>query len=476
MPLSQIVHSGLYSKDIIDSLPGIYYRSKNDERYSCLLVSAGCKEITGYGPEEVVSIVPLVFEPDVAHFRNQRESVLKTNETLTFTFRLCSKNGRYQEVSETLKAVFGKSGNFEYFEGFIHPCNPCSEQNDALTGLELKKLEIEGVEKLCNCAFQNCSVEAIADMACNIIESLVGVSLARMYLVGEAGQVLKLQNRVNHRVSGPVPILLQKLSIGAEIGKLENPKLLSVLAEQSATFFWSEEKIVGLVGELVYTETDAPAIFSKLDFKALVGMGLIPLSSPENLVGLVICVCDEHVDECTQQVIARLCKHLSLVLTKQANDLKLEDMRLQLKFIQDNSPDIMLTIDSNCIITYVNDTAKCLSQEDPTAKSILDFVTPSCQAEYLRNIRDAFEGVETSFEMEGYARDFNLARYYIRMRRIPISEDRYNVLIVSTNTTDTKFGEQKASNTEARYRTLFEKNLAGVYRASMDDVIMALRK
>ena len=147
-------------------------------------------------------------------------------------------------------------------------------------------------------------------------------------------------------------------------------------------------------------------------------------------------------------------------------------VKKRLRFINDNTPDLLITVDEQFRLTYVNQERSGFSVGYDQEASILDYVAPEFRETYRQHLEQALSGESQEFEMPGYVGDFNLVWYQVRMTSIKADDNAEAVLILSTDITDRKLAEEKTRTSEERFRTLFERNLAGVYRASLDGVIL----
>ena len=156
---------------------------------------------------------------------------------------------------------------------------------------------------------------------------------------------------------------------------------------------------------------------------------------------------------------------------KNAED-KLKAARDRLRFINENSPDLLITTDLSFRITYVNHSRSGFDHAVSPGNSILDFVDPAFRERFKSYLQNATNGIAQEFEMPGYLHDFHLVWYVVRIAPIGSGKTPDAILVVSTNITNNKLAEEKTLESEKRFRMLFERNLAGVYRCSLDNVLL----
>ncbi len=161
----------------------------------------------------------------------------------------------------------------------------------------------------------------------------------------------------------------------------------------------------------------------------------------------------------------------SNITDKKNAEEKLDRARQRLKFINEHSPDLLITVDTQFRITYVNHTRSGFRYDQSVGASLLDYVAPEFREQFSSHLGMAIRGIPQDFEMPGFANDFHLVWYSVRISPITKKDTPDSLLIVSTNITDNKLAEEKTAESEKRFRTLFERNLAGVYRASLDNVV-----
>ncbi len=109
---------------LIFNLPGFVYRCRNDRDWTMEFVSAGCLELTGYLPEDLIGNATVAFN-DIIHpdFReniwNTWQDLLRERRVFEFEYPIITRSGETRWVWERGQGVFDEAGNLLYLEGFI---------------------------------------------------------------------------------------------------------------------------------------------------------------------------------------------------------------------------------------------------------------------------------------------------------------------------------------------------------------------
>ncbi len=107
---------------LMDNMPGLAYRCKMDQDWTMVFLSKGCKDITGYEPEDLINSKNLTYK-DVIHSddrKNVWEKVSKSiskNKSFVLEYRIISKSGKVKYVWE--RGMFVNDKNENYIEGVI---------------------------------------------------------------------------------------------------------------------------------------------------------------------------------------------------------------------------------------------------------------------------------------------------------------------------------------------------------------------
>jgi len=109
---------------LLGNLPGIVYRCRNDENWTMEFISKGCKELTGYLPEDlilnkVVSFNSVIFPEDRDHVRRSILENIRISQPFTIEYRITRADGKIRWVWENGRGVFDSRGTLLYLEGFI---------------------------------------------------------------------------------------------------------------------------------------------------------------------------------------------------------------------------------------------------------------------------------------------------------------------------------------------------------------------
>lgn len=139
---------------LINNLPGIAYRCKNDENWTMEYINEGCFEITGYRPEDLIDNKTIAFGELID--KEYRDAVYKATqkaiinyEPYVLEYRIITKENKAKWVWEKGTGVYDDNKNLIALEGFITDITERKEAEqkfkfmahyDALTGLANRTL------------------------------------------------------------------------------------------------------------------------------------------------------------------------------------------------------------------------------------------------------------------------------------------------------------------------------------------------
>lgn len=109
---------------LMNNLPGMAYRSRNDANRTMEFVSLGCFELTGYQPEELIAnpkkSFATIIHPDdkKAIMRGIKEAISK-HTFFEIEYRIITAGGKTRWVWERGEGVFSDAGELLSIEGFI---------------------------------------------------------------------------------------------------------------------------------------------------------------------------------------------------------------------------------------------------------------------------------------------------------------------------------------------------------------------
>jgi len=109
---------------LLDNLPGMAYRCRNDPDWTMEFVSEGCRELTGYAPEELIgnratAYGALIHPDDRPRVYADAQRALARGEPFEYTYRIRRADGQWRWVWERGRGVFRDDGSADALEGFI---------------------------------------------------------------------------------------------------------------------------------------------------------------------------------------------------------------------------------------------------------------------------------------------------------------------------------------------------------------------
>ena len=109
---------------LMDNLPGMAYRCRNDRRWTMEFVSSGCLELTGYEPEALLgesglAFADLILPEDRESVWDRVQEAVAQRRSFHLTYRILTQGGQVRWVWEKGVGVWSDDGSLRGLEGFV---------------------------------------------------------------------------------------------------------------------------------------------------------------------------------------------------------------------------------------------------------------------------------------------------------------------------------------------------------------------
>lgn len=134
-----------HTNGFINNLPGMAYRTVNEEGWPTQFASDGTKELTGYEPDAIVAGRVSLGE-DIIHPDDQdgvwdatQDAINTPGQTYEFIYRLKTKSNEIKLVREQGRAITDDQGEVLAFEGYITEADTSQATNIANSSVQDKE-------------------------------------------------------------------------------------------------------------------------------------------------------------------------------------------------------------------------------------------------------------------------------------------------------------------------------------------------
>jgi PAS domain S-box-containing protein len=137
-------------RSMLDNLPGVVYRCRNDEHWTMLFVSDEVFALTGYKAQQLIrskelSFAELNYPDDAEHTNNAVQQALAKQQRFNVEYRLRHKDGSLRWVQELGQGVYDDKGELLYIDGFIWDV---TQQHEALHALSASEQKLSSLYKM----------------------------------------------------------------------------------------------------------------------------------------------------------------------------------------------------------------------------------------------------------------------------------------------------------------------------------------
>lgn len=182
---SQLVESRKLLEGLMQSLPGMAYRSTHEQPPRVFYVSDGAKKLTGYSAAEILSgeISPrqYIHSEDRERISQTVDQALKKRSTFECEYRIITRDGLTKWVLLRGHGIYDQDGQIQYSEGLVIDITERKQTEENSLQLERRLFEGQKLESL------GLLAGGIAHDFNNLLTSILGnAGLARMDLPEES--------------------------------------------------------------------------------------------------------------------------------------------------------------------------------------------------------------------------------------------------------------------------------------------------
>jgi PAS domain S-box-containing protein len=241
------------SNSLLNNLPGIAYRCRNDSNWTMEYVSRGCTQLTGYQPEDLIrnhtiSFETLIHPDDRQDVRQKVERTLAENKPFDIIYRIQTRSGGTKWVREMGHALSNHHSE-PLLEGFITDITESKNNEQRLINQMERFLALRRIDMAINASLD---LRVTLDILLDQVMLLLHVDAADVLLFNPITQMLEFSNgrgfgdiqrhnirlRLGDSFAGKAGLEKQSLLIQdfqAERDHLGRPP--SIAGEQFASYF-----------------------------------------------------------------------------------------------------------------------------------------------------------------------------------------------------------------------------------------------
>jgi PAS domain S-box-containing protein len=134
---NNFIEKSRFLETLVNNLPGMVYRCKNDKEWTMEYIRGRFYELTGYQPEDVTENRKLSFNDLIAQEYREKlwekwQDILSRKEVFNLEYEIITAAGERKWVWEQGEGVFDVSGNLLALEGFIMDISTLKKVNEEL--------------------------------------------------------------------------------------------------------------------------------------------------------------------------------------------------------------------------------------------------------------------------------------------------------------------------------------------------------
>lgn len=231
--------------DLVGNLPAMIYRCQPDAQRTMAFVSGGCRELTGYPPEDLidnhqVAYGDLIHPEDRAAVAAEVAAALQDKRPFECTYRLITTSGRAHWVWESGRGVFAPDGRLVALEGFV---TDTTERVLAVQQLEARVADrtriLSALYDILETANRHGELQAILSKSLERVLAAAKGNAGFIHLREKSGQTMRLVARkgISRAVASKIANVSAQNGLVAWVAQHKKPLLISDIRSDSRTIY-----------------------------------------------------------------------------------------------------------------------------------------------------------------------------------------------------------------------------------------------
>jgi len=339
---------------LLDNLPGLAYRCLNDQNWTMLFLSKGCRELTGYHPSDLVlnqrlSYQDLIHADDQAMVRDQIEES-ETNQ-FELTYRIRTRGGRFKWVLERgIKTNQSWKGE-AILEGVIVDID---EKMQAEKQMKLSLKELEILNTFNASTHVKTSMRNMLAKTVLAIDKNYGVSTHLYFLDQDKKRLVGQNSLLDSKAMKSLEQFLGHDIDEITIELVEGSWHHTVMHRNRYYFTTNQKEIAKMARDFVANsnlQELMPMVSEHMTVKSVLG---IKLTREGRTLGLMAIRCAHVLSKEEVQSLLKVSKDISNTLARKILEQRLVQEESRFRTLWEMAPNGILTIDLGGFVRSVN--------------------------------------------------------------------------------------------------------------------------
>lgn len=384
-------------RTMTSNIPGITYRAALDKDWTVYVMNEYCEQITGYPATDFIhnavrTYASIIHHEDTGYVEQEVHKAVESKRPWEIEYRIFHRNGSIRWLYEKGRALHDKDGQVEYLDGVIVD----------VTGRKLS----EEKEK---------ALAARAAAAAKMTENIVEFMADGLFLIDTDGKIVSW-NQALEQISGH-----RKHEV---LGTTAAELFKRVLDPDDV------DKALKDIGHALQGKSIPPARYVLTTKDG----GKVPIMVAGSFM--------EDMDRKNRIFISTV---KDITEQKQAEEA-LQESEEKWRYLSENAPDIITTVDRDGKVLFVNHTVPAISKEGVIGQSVYDLLPPEDRDNAREAIERVFRREEaiSEYEFRGLGPDGSMNSWYsCRVGSVTQGGEIVAATVIATDITERKQTEEK---------------------------------
>ncbi len=442
-------------ESLVDNLPGIAFRCRNDRNWTIEFVSDGCFDLTGYLPDDLIgnkniSYNDIIDKADQERVWAEIQQWLTQRKPYTVEYRIKCSDEKMKWVWEKGKGIYDEAGELIHIEGFISDIT--DQKNTEL--IQSFLFEVSKTSLTSN----------------NIDEVFKSIHTNLRQIINVENFYIAMYDKQSDTISLPYQID-------------SNDRFAAFPAGKTITGYVIKTKAPLLATKPVIDELNRTGQIQIVGTPAKVWMG-VPMIVDNDVIGVIAVQSYTDPEQFTFrefELLKFLAEQIAVVVSKKNSEDLLQKEKALLDQLFEGSTEAIIMIDNNGLVIKLNTEFTKLYGYSPAEildRNIDDLISdPSNKAESVKITQDILQGIVSEIETMRKHKDGHLIDVSILVTPITLGTRIVGAYGIYCDITDRKNIEKKLIAAKERaeesdkLKSAFLSNMSHEIRTPMNAIL-----